>query len=372
MRVSLLISFVVLPLLLLGQAKKTVSKKILMVVSSYGKMEGKLRPGFEFDEFAQAWLIFKSNGLEIEVASPKGGYAEPDEFNKSKPYNKQVLADAKAMQLLRQTKPTAQVKPEQFAAVYIVGGKGAMFDLPFDPSLQDIILNIYEKQKGVVAAVCHGPAALVNIKLSEGKYLVAGKRITGFCNDEEEKFGKKWKSEFPFLLEDKLKQREGLYERSEAMLPQVSIDGRLITGQNPYSTASLAEEIVKALGATPVKREQYQDERSMQLVKRALNGEMRWAQQELAANHKLYDLQLIAVYGYYKLINAKENTEDIGMALQIIELVTTWVFNENLQYEMAKGYLQLKNKEKAKKLLEEILVKQPSFEDAKKLLAEIK
>jgi putative intracellular protease/amidase len=372
MKVHTLLFPLIAPVLLFSQTVKPAKKKILVVVSSYGKKEGKLRPGFEFDEFSQAWLIFKANGLDVEVASPKGGFAEPDEFNKTKPYNKQVFEDAKAMALLRNTKPTAQIKPEQYAAVYIVGGKGAMFDLPFDPSLQEIVAAIYQKQQGVVAAVCHGPAAFVNVKLDDGTFLIANKTVTGFCNDEEEKFGKKWKAEFPFLLEDKLKARGALYERSEAMLPQVSTDGRLITGQNPYSTLALAEEIVKALGLTPVKREPYADERSMHLVKQALKGELQWVQQEITANHKLYDVQLIGVYGYYKLINAKENTNEVTASLQIIELVTPWVFNENLQYEMAKGYLQLKNKEKAKTLLQEIITKQPSFADAKKLLDEIK
>lgn len=79
---------------------------------------------------------------------------------------------------------------ERYAAIYIVGGKGAMFDFPFDPSLQDIILHIYEKQQGFVAAVCHGPAVLANIKLADGRFLVAGKSLTGFSNGEEKKSAK--------------------------------------------------------------------------------------------------------------------------------------------------------------------------------------
>lgn len=371
-KIQTTIFLLMVPVLLVCQPSKSVKKKILVVVSSYGKKEGKLRPGFEFDEFAQAWLVFKANDLDVDVASPKGGYVECDEFNKTKPYNKAVLEDAKAMALLRNTKPTAQINPKQYAAVYIVGGKGAMFDLPYDPSLQEIIYSIFENQQGIVAAVCHGPAALVNVKLNDSTFLISHKTITGFCNEEEEKFGKTWKNEFPFLLEDRLKARMAKYERSEAMLPHVCLDGRLITGQNPYSTLWLAEEIVKALGIKPAKREQYADERSMFLVKRALHGEMSWAKEEISENNKMYDLKLIAVYGYYKLLYANGDTNQMTTALQVIELTAPWFFNENLQLEMAKGYLKLNNKERAKALLQEIIIKKPSFVDAQNMMDEIK
>lgn len=372
MKAKVLLLSLLSPLFLFAQTPKAVNKKILVVVSSYGKNEGKYRPGYEFEEFSQAWLIFKANGLEVDVASPKGGHAEPDAFNKSKPYNKLVVDDANAMALLHNTLPTALVKPEHYAAIYIVGGKGAMFDLPFDPSLQDIILSIYEKQQGIVAAVCHGPAVLANIKLADGRFLIAGKIISGFSNEEEKKFGKTWVTEFPFLLEDKLKSRGATYESSAAMLPQVSIDGRLITGQNPFSTTGLAEEIVKALGIKLVKREPYSDERSMHFIKRTLHGDTVWARQEIKVQHELYDTELIAVYGYYQLIKGNGGDAEISSALQLIELVTPWVFKENLYYEMARGYLKLNNKERANELLKEVLAKKPSFEAAKKLLDEIK
>ncbi len=362
----------ILPALVFSQSVNPEKKKILIVVSSYGKDEGRQRPGFEFEEFSQAYLIFKANGLDVDVASPKGGYAEPDRFNKSKPYNNQVLENTDAMALLRNTKATAQLKAEHYAAVYIVGGKGAMFDLPFDPSLQDIILAIYQQQKAVVAAVCHGPAVLANVKLNDSTFLISGKKITGFSNEEEERFGKKWKPEFPFLLEDKLKTRGVKYEKDHAMLPHVCVDGKLITGQNLFSTTLLAEEIVKALGKEPIKRELYQDERSIRLVKRALTGDTVWVRQEISSNSTMYDAQLIAAYGHYKLMNAKGNPIEISSGLYLAELVSEWVFNKNLQYEMAKGYLQLNNKEKAKLLLEQSMKKAPSFTDAKKLFEEIK
>lgn len=372
MKLKVLMLLMALPALLLGQSVKVGKKKVLIIVSSYGKNEGKSRPGFEFEEFSQAYLIFKANGLDVDVASPKGGYAEPDMFNKSKSYNKVVVEDSATMALLRTTKATAQLQPEHYAAVYIVGGKGAMFDLPFDPSLQEIIAAVYQKQKGIIAAVCHGPAALTNVKLNDSTFLISGKTMTGFCNEEEDKFGKKWKPELPFLLEDKLKARGVKYEKSGAMLPQVTVDGRLITGQNPFSTTLLAEEIVKALGVNPAKREWYRDEQSMQLVKRALNGDTAWARQEVISNRELYDTQIIANYGYFKLIYANGNTDEISSGLFLTELVGQWISNNNLLYEMAKGYILVKNEQKAKALLEQIMKKDPSFTQAKKLFDEIK
>lgn len=368
----LMLVLVCAPMFLFAQQGTPVKKKILIALSAYGKAEGKIRPGFEFDEFAQAYLIFKANGLEMEVTSPKGGMVEPDEYNKNKPYNKEVMADPVAMSMLQNSISTSTIKPENYAAIYIVGGKGAMFDLPFDPSLQDIIQKIYEQQNGIVAAVCHGPAALVNVKLSNGNYLVANKTMTGFCNDEEVKFGKKWEEEFPFLLEDKLVKRGVKYERSDAMLPQLSIDGKIITGQNPFSTTILAEQIVKSLGMNPVQRTPYKDEKSMHLVKKALAGQMDWAIDELKQQYAAYDTLLIAVYGYYKLMYANGNKQEITDGLKVSELVSEWVYRENLRYEMAKGYLALGDKESSKKLLLEIRTKTPSFNDAKTLLEQIK
>ncbi len=368
----LMLVLVYAPMLLFAQQGTPVKKKVLIAVSAYGKAEGKIRPGFEFDEFSQAYLIFKANGLDIDVTSPKGGVVEADEYNKNKPYNKEIISDQAAMAMLQNTIPTANVKAENYAAIYIVGGKGAMFDLPFDPSLQEIIRKIYEQQNGIVAAVCHGPAALVNVKLTNGSYLITNKTMTGFCNDEEQKFGKKWKEEFPFLLEDKLIKRGVKYERSDAMLPQLSMDGQIITGQNPFSTTLLAEQIVKSLGIDPVKRTLYKDEKSMQLVKKALSGKMEWVKEELKQNYATYDTVLIAVYGYYKLMYANGNKQEITEGLKISELVSEWVYNQNLRYEMAKGYLALDNKESSKKILNEIMTKTPSFKEAKTLLEQIK
>jgi putative intracellular protease/amidase len=343
---------------------------ILMLVSSYGA--GENRPGFEFDEFTQAYLIFRTNGYKVIVSSPKGGAVKPDEYNKSKSYNKVVLNDSFAMLSLQNTLPTNKLKQGDYSAIYIVGGKGAMFDLPFDTSLQDYLSDFYFRNNGIISTLCHGPAALINVRDSAGNYLVKNKKISGFTNEEEEKFGKKWVKEFPFLLESKLIERGAQFHKGGAMLPFVIVEDRLITGQNPYSTTSVAEELVKALGSNPVARERFPDENSMFLLKKALAGDWNWANQELHQNGKSYDIELIAVYGYYQILDDKKDTGTIRTALSIIELATPFMYNEALQFEMAKAYNQIGEKSTAIHLLEQLIKNTPNKQKARDLLNKLK
>ena len=253
--------FAFIPTLIFSQSE---TKKVVMILSSYGKDMGKTRPGFEMDEFSQAYLIFKANGLKIVVASPKGGKVESGNFNKEKPYNKAVLNDSEALILLGNTKPTATLQAKEYDAVYIVGGKGPMFDLVVDPALQDFILEMNAKN-AIISSVCHGTIAFANIK-DGTSYFIKNKSVTGYSNHEETMFGKT-ASEFPFLLEDKLLSSGAKYDKLKPMLPFMLKDGNLITGQNPYSTTLVVEEIIKALGLTPILRQKYKDRTSNVFVK---------------------------------------------------------------------------------------------------------
>ena len=112
-----------------AHAADAPSPRMLLVVSSEGRDAGKSRPGFEMDEFAQAWLILRQNGFAIDVASPSGGKVEADRFNPEEPFNAAVLADPTATAALADTLPTQRIDPSRYAGVFVVGGKGAMFDL---------------------------------------------------------------------------------------------------------------------------------------------------------------------------------------------------------------------------------------------------
>jgi putative intracellular protease/amidase len=135
-------------------------------------------------------------------------------------------------------------KADQFDAVLIPGGHGPMYDLAFDPDSQKLIAEFASKGK-VVSSVCHGPAALINVKLPDGKHLLEGKTVAGFTNQEEEQAG--LTKVVPFLLEDELKKHAKAYEAAEPWAEKVVVDGKLITGQNPASAKPLAEAVLKAI-----------------------------------------------------------------------------------------------------------------------------
>jgi len=345
------------------------AEKVLMVVSGHGTDSDERRPGYEFDEFALAYAIFTANGLDVDIASPNGGEVTAGKFNKSKPYNAQLLADTRAMAKLSQTISTASVDPEKYAAVFIVGGKGAVFDLPFDHALQRVITGIHQ-QEGIVSAVCHGPAALVDVKLADGSYLVAGKTVTGFTNDEEAAFAKEWQDKYPFSLQDRLVERGGRFEEVPIMLPNAITTGRLITGQNPYSTILVAEAVVRATGREPVQRTIHSDERSMSLLSRVVAGDHVWAKDELAANNAAYDIPLIGIWGHYALIGAS-GPDAIRHAVKAMELASPYMDKPMLQLSLAKGYLQLGAQDDARRVLMELISKAPDLQEAKDMLLKL-
>lgn len=372
MKKATLFILLIFPFILLSQSTNN-SKKILMVVSSYGKDLGETRPGYEFDEFTQAYLIFRQHKLDIDVASPKGGKVEADQFNEEKAYNQAVLQDQKILDVLGATMATSEVNPSHYDAIYVVGGKGAMFDLPYDPSLQDIILDLYRREGTVISSVCHGPAAFANVKDGD-HFIIKDMEITGFCNLEEELFGKKWVQEFPFKLEDKLKSRGAVFNQADFMLSNVSVSGKFITGQNPFSTTRSAEEVVKALGIEPMDRTLYKDEKSIYLIQDVLDHtkSITWVEQELAQNTESYDIPLIAVWGYYKILASNENQKQLIKGIEMVELTSPYFFNENLQIVLAETYGTLGKKHEAESILEDLIAKGLLKERAKTLLDELK
>jgi putative intracellular protease/amidase len=273
------------------------------------------------------------------------------------------------MRMLANTRATRDVDGEDYAAVYVVGGKGAMFDLPEDRALGKLIADIYEAG-GIVAAVCHGPAALVNVRLGDGTSLVAGKALTGFSNEEEAVFGKRWAKEFPFQLEDALRERGARWQEAPLMMPKLAIDGRLITGQNPYSTPAVAEAIVTALGRTPVARQPWRDELSMGLVQRLLAGETEAARVELATHQARYHVELIGLLGYYQL-KAAPDPAAVRAALSIMELAAPHMQEPQLQLGIAEAQWRLGNAPEARERLHEVLETHPDMAEARQLLEKI-
>jgi len=360
-----LVTFLIFIFLSLQLSASVINKKIVMVVSGYGQQQGAITPGYEFDEFAKAYTVFKANGITVDIASPNGGKVEADEYDPSKSYNAIVLNDSAIMTKLNDTLSTAKLDAKSYDGIFIVGGKGAMFDLPKDKALQLLIADIYQQQ-GVVAAVCHGPAALVNVTLNDGSYLVANKALNGFTNKEEKLFGKKWLSKFEFMLEDKLTERGAKFQSSEIMLSHVAVDGRLITGQNPTSTVDVATELVKTLGLTPVIAAQDIEDKTMALVAKFLSGD-KSVITLLTENKDQYHIALVGMYGFYYLKTAQTD-KHFENALTLMMVAQEALNNPVLDMKIAKTQHKLGKEKAAKMTLNQLLISKPDYKPAVDML----
>lgn len=342
--------------------------KVLMVVSGYGENQGKDKPGYEFDELAKAYLTFRDNGVMVDIASPKGGDVEADQYDPKKSFNQTFMADKLAMKKLADTLALKAVNSRDYAAVFVIGGKGAMFDLPYDKTLQKIIASVYQSG-GSVGAVCHGPAALVDVKLNDGRYLVEGKKINGFTNVEEQVFGKKWVKSFEFLLEDKLKARQAHFQSSPMMLSHVAVDQRLVTGQNPASTVDTAQALLKSMGISPINSNQYSDDLTLKLVAEILNGNDQ-AIQQYRDNKTRYEPMMMGMYGYMHFLSA-DSKHGYSQALTLMQLAQHDVNHDKLNLQIAKAHLKLGQVSQAKSLLWEITTGKPDSTEAHALLEQL-
>ena len=239
--------------------------RVLAVVSSTARFdEGRRKGGYELTELARAYWVFVANGYEVDIASPRGG--EPPQVLDDGLVDADYafLNDATAQAKLAATLPLADVDPARYDAVYFVGGKGAMVDFRGNPDIARIIGAI--EPRGVVGAVCHGPAALLDVVLADGRPLLQGRRVTGFTNAEELFLIEDAEIAFGYLLQDALAAQADRFVEGPLYLDNAVVDGRLGTGQNPWPTWSVAEAMVRALGHEPVPRETTAEEVSVQLL----------------------------------------------------------------------------------------------------------
>lgn len=222
-----------------------MKKKILFVVTSHDKKGSTGEPtGYYLSEVSHPWEILHQAGYEIDFVSPKGGNPPVDGFDLNDPVNKKFWEDKVYHNKIEHSMKPSEVNPADYVAVHFAGGHGAMWDFPENTAIAGIAARIYENN-GIVSAVCHGPAGLVNIKLSNGKYLVDGKKINGFTNEEEFEVG--LQNVVPFLLEDKLKERGAQFEKSGKWQSHAVTDDRLVTGQNPQSAQAVAQAVLQEL-----------------------------------------------------------------------------------------------------------------------------
>lgn len=224
--------------------------KILIIVTNVATYQsGNLSTGLWLSELTHIYHSAKEQGYEVTIASPKGGNT-PVDPESLKPMvldkiTKDYWADSSFRDLLQHAKSLNEVSEQRFDCVYLAGGHGTMYDFPDDTILQAIIRQHYEGGK-IVAAVCHGVGGLLNVKLSNGGYLIKDKTITGF-NWFEESLARR-KKEVPFNLEKLLKERGADYKKAFIpMTSKVLVDGNLITGQNPFSSREIAKVVMQQL-----------------------------------------------------------------------------------------------------------------------------
>ena len=225
--------------------------KVLIVLTSHSDLGNTgQKTGFWIEEFAAPYYVLADAGVQITIASPKGG--QPPIDPKSEMVDSQTKStrrfdnDAALKDKLAHTLKLSEVKVEDYDAVFYPGGHGPLWDLANDKNSIALIESFYNKKKPV-AFVCHAPGALVKVKLPNGDPLVKGKEVTGFSNSEEEAV--KLTKVVPFLLEDEMKKLGGHYSKGADWGSYVKIDGLLITGQNPASSEAAAEALLKALEA---------------------------------------------------------------------------------------------------------------------------
>ncbi|PGH41294.1 Putative intracellular protease/amidase [Micromonospora sediminicola] len=199
------------------------------------------KTGYYVGEAAEPWEVFRAAGYDVDLVSVAGGEPPVDGRDTDDRTQNDFLATAG----VTDTPKAADVDPAGYDVIVFAGGHGTMWDFPDDPDLARIARAVYERG-GVVAAVCHGPSALVNLTLSDGSRLIAGKRVAGFTNDEEAAVG--LTDEVPFLLADKLTEAGAQHVPAPNFTEHVVVDGRLVTGQNPQSARALAEAVVKLRG----------------------------------------------------------------------------------------------------------------------------
>lgn len=220
--------------------------KVLIVLTSHDKLgdTGK-KTGFWLEELAAPYYVFKDAGAEITLASPKGGRPPLDpksaEPNFQTDATRRFEADAEAGMALANTMKLADVSAADFDTVFYPGGHGPMWDLAESEDSSALIESFLAANKPV-ALVCHAPGVLRHVKTPQGRPLVEGKVVTGFTNTEEAAVG--LTEVVPFLVEDELKAKGGLYLSGPDWGPYVLEDGLLITGQNPASSAAAAQSLV--------------------------------------------------------------------------------------------------------------------------------
>lgn len=286
-------------------------KRVLMLISSHGT-ESQPELSYDLEELAQSYLVLNDNGVALDIASPAGGPVLIKTNKDGLEYIQRFKAIATGQ--LEDTLPTEDIDLDRYDGVFIVGGGGAMIDLPAHPPTQ-AMLQAAVAAKHVIAAVCHGPAAIADIRTPDGEYFVSGKRVNGFTTVEERAFSAEHMAQFPFLLQERLTRNGAHFVHNAPMLPYVAVDGNLITAQNPGSVAKAAEAMVLALGLPLTARQPFPDERTLMLLSEARQVGPFAIDLALAMPDHAIDMNYLALYGFYAYRLADDADKPVELAL---------------------------------------------------------
>lgn len=223
--------------------------KILMILTSHDQLgDTGTKTGFWLEEFAAPYYVFKDAGAEITLASPRGGQPPIDPGSDSEDAQtdatRRFKGDAAAQEVLANTRKLSAIDASGFDAIFYPGGHGPMWDLAEDPDSTKLI-EAFAADDRPIGAVCHAPAVFRHPKGADGKPVVSGKAVTGFTNGEEEGVG--LTEVVPFLVEDMLIANGANYEKGDDWASFVVTDGKLVTGQNPASSAEVARKLLKLI-----------------------------------------------------------------------------------------------------------------------------
>jgi putative intracellular protease/amidase len=221
------------------------SRTILFVLTSH-ELKGNKPSGFFLSEATHPHKVLTEAGHGIHFVSPRGGKApvDPDGFDLKDEVNAAFWNDPALRAAVEHTRKPSELDASEYAAIFYVGGHAAMWDLPDNLELASLASRIYGRG-GVVGAVCHGPAGLLNVKLDNGEYLVSGKDVAAFTNDEERAV--ELDRLIPFFLADRLAERGARHHPAPNWQPKVVISERLVTGQNPASASGVGQGVAALL-----------------------------------------------------------------------------------------------------------------------------
>ena len=344
-------------------------QRVAMVISGYGNTNKAL--SYDQEELAQSYLVLTRNGFEVDIVTPTGGAVVVKSNKDHLPYIQEFKSTTPVLTQLANTLSASDAAKKQYDGLFIVGGDGAMFDLPTHPGLQQFISQFVHQQKPI-AAVCHGPAALVNIKLADGSYFVKNKRVNSFTKIEDYAFKKENVELYPFIVQTELENKGALFESNKAMLPYVAIDNNLITAQNPMSVAKAADALVLKMGHAPSKRALFKDEATFDLLSKAYSEGNYLIDVALAKNPNGYDLNYLAVYGYYAFQIA-ETSEQKKVELAMMQQIKKHVVMLHPQYQLAliAANLELGLKDQANTEYSWLKTNLPDLEMPKSLLEKL-